>query len=125
MVAVCEIKKVTACEDNFWECNIYYMIKNNGIHTYFNGMKKIYINYRVINVNLVLSILFLVMIEICFGLNFDNAQLCVVSFCFGYYLGKRRPPQVYVEISDCIFRLNGCNNKPNAKFQKILFYEKI
>ena len=72
------------------------------------------------NVNLVLSILFLVMIEICFGLNFDNAQLCVVSFCFGYYLGKRRPPQVYVEINDCIFSFkNGCNNKPNAKLRNL------
>ena len=39
MVAVCEIKKVTACEDNFWEHDIHYMIKNNGIHTYFNEMK--------------------------------------------------------------------------------------
>ena len=57
------------------------------------------------NVNLVLSILILVMIEICFELNFDNAQICVVSFCFGYYLGKRRPAQVYVEINNCIFRL--------------------
>ena len=80
------------------------------------------------NVNLVLSILFLVMIEICFGLNFDNAQLCVVSFCFGYYLGKRRPPQVYVEINNCIFRLkkNGCNNKPNVKLRnfKRLFFGK-
>ena len=56
------------------------------------------------NVNLVLSFLFLVMIEICFGLNFDNAQFCVVSFCFGYYLGKRIPPQVYVEIKKCMFR---------------------
>ena len=57
------------------------------------------------NVNLVLSILFLVINEMCFGLSFHNAQLCVVSFCFGYYLGKRRPPPVYVEINDCIFRL--------------------
>ena len=39
MVAVCEIKKVTACEDNFWERDIHYVIKNNGIHTYFNEMK--------------------------------------------------------------------------------------
>ena len=31
MVAVCEIKKVTACE---------VQIKNNGIHIYFNEMKK-------------------------------------------------------------------------------------
>ena len=39
MVASCEIKKVTACEDNFWELDIHYVIKNNGIHTYFNEMK--------------------------------------------------------------------------------------
>ena len=40
MVAVCEIKKVTACDDNFWERDIHYVIKNNGIHTCFNEMKK-------------------------------------------------------------------------------------
>ena len=40
MVAVCEIKKVTAWEDNFWERDVNYVIKNNGIHTYFNEMKK-------------------------------------------------------------------------------------
>ena len=68
------------------------------------------------NVNLVLSMLFLVMIEICFGLNFDNPQPCVVNFSFGYYLGKRRPPQVYAEINNCIFRFkNECKNKPNPK----------
>ena len=38
-VAVFEIKKVTACEDNFWERDIHYVIKNNGIHTCFNEMK--------------------------------------------------------------------------------------
>ena len=96
MVAVCEIKKVTTCEGNFWERDIHYVIKNNGIYTYFNEKKIFYFNYRVMNVNLVLSILFLVMTEICFGLNFDNAQLCVVSFWFGYCLGKRRPLQVYL-----------------------------
>ena len=53
-------------------------------------------NYRVMNVNLVLSILFLLRIKVCFGLNFDDAQLCVVSFCFEYYLYKRRPPKFYV-----------------------------
>ena len=68
------------------------MIKNNGIHTYFNEMKTFYFDYRVMNVNLVLSILFLIIIEICFGLNFDDAQHCVTSFCFGYYQGKWRPP---------------------------------
>ena len=41
MVAVCEIKKVTVWEDNFWERDVNYVIKNNGIHTYFNEMKKI------------------------------------------------------------------------------------
>ena len=39
MIAVCEIKKVTTCEDNFWKCDIHYVIKNNGIHTCFNEMK--------------------------------------------------------------------------------------
>ena len=105
MAAVCAIKKVTTCEDNFWERDMHYVNKNNGVHTYFNEMKIFYFNYRVMNVNLVLSILLLVMIEICFGLNFDNGQLFVLSFSFGYYLGKRRPPQVYFKINDCIFRL--------------------
>ena len=81
------------------------------------------------NVNLVLSILFLVMIEICFGLNFDNAQLCVVSFCFGYYLGKRRPPQVYVEINNCIFRLKNwkktANLMQNLEISKYSFLERF
>ena len=40
MIAVWEIKKVTACEDNFWEIDIHYVIKNNGIHIYLNKMKK-------------------------------------------------------------------------------------
>ena len=39
MAVACEIKKVTACEDNFWQPDIHYVIKNNGIHTYFNEMK--------------------------------------------------------------------------------------
>ena len=39
MVAVCEIKKVTTCEGNFWERDIHYVIKNNGIYTYFNEKK--------------------------------------------------------------------------------------
>ena len=42
------------------------------------------------NVNLVLNILFLMMIEIFFGLNFDSAQLVisVVSFCFWVLSGQ-------------------------------------
>ena len=39
MVAVCKIKKVTACKDNFLERDIHYVIKNNGMHTSFNEMK--------------------------------------------------------------------------------------
>ena len=33
MVAVWGIENVTACEDNSWERDIHYVIKNNGIHT--------------------------------------------------------------------------------------------
>ena len=33
MTAVCEIKKVTVCKENFWERDIHYVIKNDGIHT--------------------------------------------------------------------------------------------
>ena len=74
----------------------------------------LYANLR----NLVLTILFLVMIKICFGFNSHNVQLCVVSFYFGYYLGKWKPPEVYVEINDYIFRLkNRRNNKPDAKLR--------
>ena len=39
MVAVCEIKKVTTSEGIFWERDIHCVIKNNGIHTYFNKTK--------------------------------------------------------------------------------------
>ena len=31
-----KLKKVTVCEDNLWECDIHYLIKNNDIHTCFN-----------------------------------------------------------------------------------------
>ena len=37
--AVCEIKKVTTFEENFWERDIHYMTKKDGVHTYFNEMK--------------------------------------------------------------------------------------
>ena len=50
-------------------------------------------NY-LISKNILIGILFLVLIEAWFGLNLNNVQLFVVSFCFGYYLGKRRPPQI-------------------------------
>ena len=44
MVAVCEIKKVTVCKDNSWELDIHYVIKNKGIHTYFNEMNFFFIS---------------------------------------------------------------------------------
>ena len=34
-----KLKKVTACEDILWERDIHYLIKNNGIHTYFKKIK--------------------------------------------------------------------------------------
>ena len=40
ITAVCEIKKVTACEENFCERDFHYVIKNDCIYTYFNKMKK-------------------------------------------------------------------------------------
>ena len=46
-------------------------------------LKNFYFNYRVLNVILELSVLFLEMIEICFGLHFDNVQLFFVSFVLG------------------------------------------
>ena len=40
ITAVCEIKKVTACEENFCERDFHYVIKNDCTYTYFNKMKK-------------------------------------------------------------------------------------
>ena len=42
MTAVCEIKKVNACEENFWERHINYVVKNDGVHTYFYEMKNLF-----------------------------------------------------------------------------------
>ena len=39
MKAVCEIKKITTCEENIWERDIHYVIKNDVIHTFLNKMK--------------------------------------------------------------------------------------
>ena len=44
MTAVYEIKKVTACEENFWERDIHYVIKNGSIHTYFKEMKVFFVS---------------------------------------------------------------------------------
>ena len=52
MTGVCEIKKVTACEENIWERDIRYVIKNDGIHNYFNEMKKFLFQLQMLCVNL-------------------------------------------------------------------------
>ena len=55
--------------------------------------------------NKLIGILFFVLVEIYFGLNKSKFQVCVISFCLGYYFVKKRPPQLYFEINDCIFRM--------------------
>ena len=54
---------------------------------------------------LLIGILFFGLVEIYFGLDKNKFQICVISFCIGYYFSKKRPPRLYVEINDCIFRL--------------------
>ena len=105
MVAVCEINKVTAWKIIFGSVMHIMWLRLMVYILILMTWKNFYFNYRPMNVNLVWSCLLLVMIEICSGLPFDNAQLFVAIFCFGYYLGKRRPQQGYVEINDFIFRL--------------------
>ena len=62
-------------------------------------------NYLMLK-NILIGILFFVLIETCLGLNLNNVQLFIISSCLGYYLGKRRPPQVYIEINYYVFGLN-------------------
>ena len=52
ITAVCEIKKVTACEENLWERDIHYVVKNDGIHTYFKEMKHFLFQLWMLYVNL-------------------------------------------------------------------------
>ena len=52
MTAVCEIKKVTVCKENIWERDIHYVIKNDGIHTYFNEIKSFLFQLQMLFVNL-------------------------------------------------------------------------
>ena len=79
--------------------------------------------------NLLLTILFVIFIGTVFGFTFKHLQLFIISFGFGYYLSKRRLPQVYVKINDCIFRFKKIDSIVNSfktyKFQKILCYGKI
>ena len=41
MKEVCKIKKVIENKENFWECEIYYIIRSDGVFTFFNKTKKI------------------------------------------------------------------------------------
>ena len=55
--------------------------------------------------NILIGVLFFGLVEIYFGLDKNKFQICLIRFCLEYYFGKKRPPQLYVEINDCIFRL--------------------
>ena len=55
--------------------------------------------------NILIGVLFFGLVEIYFGLDKDKFQICVTSFCLEYYFGKKRLPQLYAEINDCVFRL--------------------
>ena len=55
--------------------------------------------------NKLIGILFFVLLKIYFGLDRNKFQICVISFCLGYYFVKKIRPQLYIEINDCIFRL--------------------
>ena len=39
MKEVCKIKKVVAREENFWEREIYYIIRSDGVYTFINEIK--------------------------------------------------------------------------------------
>ena len=40
ILRVCyEAKKTWPFEENFWECDIRFVLKNDGVYTYFNQMK--------------------------------------------------------------------------------------
>ena len=41
MKEVCEIKKVIASKESFWEREIYYIIRSDGVFIFFNKAKKI------------------------------------------------------------------------------------
>ena len=97
----CDAKKTFAFEENFWE-------KNDGVYTYFNEMKDFLFNLQEMDLvfkNILIGVLFFVLVEIYFGLDKNKFQIWVINFCFGHYFGKKRPPQLYVKINDCIFRL--------------------
>ena len=43
--------------------------------------------------NILIGVLFFGLVEIYFGLDKNKFQICAISFCLGYYFGKKRPPQ--------------------------------
>ena len=39
MKEVCQIKEIITREENFWEREIYYIIRSYGVYTFFNKIK--------------------------------------------------------------------------------------
>ena len=69
MKEVCQIKEVITREENFWEREIYYIIRSYGVYTFFNKIKhflfqlKIWMNiYKKITVKCFNSPLILIYI---------------------------------------------------------------
>ena len=63
MKDLCEIKKVSSTEENFWERDILYVLNNNGFHCYLKEMKDFLFQFKGMDnkfKNLLLTILFVI-----------------------------------------------------------------
>ena len=88
----CEAKKTCAFEENFWESDIQFVVKNDGVYTYFNEMKDFLFNLQEMDLvfkNKLIGVLFFVLVKIYFGLDKNKFQICVISFCLEYYFVKK------------------------------------
>ena len=102
----CEAKRTCAFEENFYERNIHFVVKNDGVYTSVNGIEDfsiLFVGDGLEFQNILIGVLFVVLVEVYFGLDKNKFQICVISFYLGYYFGKKRLPQLYVEINDFIF----------------------
>ena len=102
----CEAKKTCAFEENFYERNIHFVVENDGVYTSVNGIEDfsiLFVGDGLEFQNILIGVLFVVLVEVYFGLDKNKFQICVISFYLGYYFGKKRLPQLYVEINDFIF----------------------
>ena len=61
----------------------------------------------LVSKNILIGGLFIGLVEIYFRLDKNKFQICVISFCLGYYFGKKRPSQLYFDLNGFIFRLKG------------------